>query len=773
MTDNEEEGNTKIKNIKVFVRILPSVNTRESCVKIQPERNIIYVKCLQDAKFHKDSKVKDQTYWRFPTDGIFYNSFQEDVYQGVTKDFLKNVLDGVDGVIMTYGQTATGKSFTISGLRSNWENRGLLARLLADLFIEKKCRKHISDIEYQLSFIELRGNNVKDLLTPQNGNTSHTPKLDSFKNITSVPLRNEEDTLKIIFEGEAHRTIIKGSSYPNSHLGTAIITFHISSTSLIKSWAVVTASKIHIVDMAGVDTIGKPNCFKTAFDVGNANLAKTQLEQFFVYLGTSENISTTAVVRTSNVLKYLGNALGVTSIIRCIAHIRASREDLDITLSMLRFSNKIAKLQPLKVTYNIVPQASLIIQRLQDKVNLLKNELDINDIFFHKEALMNMSKARVEQIKQDGINFLNGTLPDLMLLSISQAQVLLRAFKELYTKTNLEKIEAVKNAEMLAASKKDSTQHLDISSSLRISKSNKFRRDIERLHSKKSAASMEKVKEKVGDLRKSSITLGPGLPDSAEGDAIKAMKITRHTKLSDGLAYPDSAIADEINSLVSEVSCRLCILIFIKNITVPTHEEAYYRFINKIEEAARLNKELQKNDEYLDAQRKTLTEAIESYTQIKLKLELTRNELTKEQNLRHLQGNEKYDTEGRILISQMEKNILQTVMNLENNLKSAQAEFIDVKSNIKNILNNRSEIQHQLETAFEKFCVTTYSQPIPKTNTTPQTLESEINENNSSECMKIKFNQLQQTMKHIIKVYIYQFTVLIKDTFRYRLFIAK
>lgn len=68
--------------------------------------------------------------------------------------------------------------------------------------------------------------------------------------------------------------------------------------------------------MAGTGTAGSPSsCWKTATDLGMANLMKTQLEQYFVYL-RKQSACMYAVIRSNNLLKLLKDALGITSVIR-------------------------------------------------------------------------------------------------------------------------------------------------------------------------------------------------------------------------------------------------------------------------------------------------------------------------------------------------------------------------------------------------------------------------------------------------------------------------
>jgi len=57
-------------------------------------------------------------------------------------------------------------------------------------------------------------------------------------------VENEEETLRKILEGEGKRSIAKGTMYPISHLGAAVITIHISNMSLIKSQAIIATAKV-------------------------------------------------------------------------------------------------------------------------------------------------------------------------------------------------------------------------------------------------------------------------------------------------------------------------------------------------------------------------------------------------------------------------------------------------------------------------------------------------------------------------------------------------
>ena len=52
----------------------------------------------------------------FLFDQVFdIDSMQEDIYEDVGAPILMNILDGFNGTIMAYGQTSSGKTYTMQG----------------------------------------------------------------------------------------------------------------------------------------------------------------------------------------------------------------------------------------------------------------------------------------------------------------------------------------------------------------------------------------------------------------------------------------------------------------------------------------------------------------------------------------------------------------------------------------------------------------------------------------------------------------------------------
>lgn len=72
-----------------------------------------------------------------------------------------SVLDGYNVCIFAYGQTGTGKTFTMEGTE---ENRGVNYRTLEELFKIAKERKETFSFNISVSVLEVYNEQIRDLL---------------------------------------------------------------------------------------------------------------------------------------------------------------------------------------------------------------------------------------------------------------------------------------------------------------------------------------------------------------------------------------------------------------------------------------------------------------------------------------------------------------------------------------------------------------------------------------------------------------------------------
>ena len=103
----------------------------------------------------------------FTFDGIQTGSANRPVYVSVARPLVRAALDGYDAVVFAYGQTASGKTFTLSGDEKGQE-AGIIPRAVRDIF--RGIQQSSARREYLLraSYLEIWNEVVKDLLEPSN-----------------------------------------------------------------------------------------------------------------------------------------------------------------------------------------------------------------------------------------------------------------------------------------------------------------------------------------------------------------------------------------------------------------------------------------------------------------------------------------------------------------------------------------------------------------------------------------------------------------------------
>ena len=143
--------NPQFDNLKVAIRVRPPLS-RETEEGI-PFRSIAIVsqdqKSISLAEYlgAELDEIERQREWveqpnlfqlhRFTFDQVFdLDSNQIDVYTLTAKPAVQSVLEGYNSTIFAYGQTGTGKTYTMEGFTFNQNdpNRGIIQRTIEDIF---------------------------------------------------------------------------------------------------------------------------------------------------------------------------------------------------------------------------------------------------------------------------------------------------------------------------------------------------------------------------------------------------------------------------------------------------------------------------------------------------------------------------------------------------------------------------------------------------------------------------------------------------------------
>ena len=130
--ENNRSHIEEIENVRVVVRVRP-MNEKElegrcqNIIDVDTLNNIITI-CNPNATREEPLKV-------FSFDAVFDSkATQVDIYNETARPIIDKVLQGYNGTIFAYGQTGTGKTYTMSGAKSSPQLRGIIPNSFAHIF---------------------------------------------------------------------------------------------------------------------------------------------------------------------------------------------------------------------------------------------------------------------------------------------------------------------------------------------------------------------------------------------------------------------------------------------------------------------------------------------------------------------------------------------------------------------------------------------------------------------------------------------------------------
>ncbi|TRY98776.1 hypothetical protein DNTS_014433 [Danionella cerebrum] len=198
----------KGRNIQVVVRCRP-FNTAE-----RKAASHTVVECDQNRKevTVRTGGIADKATRKVYTfDKVFGPAAKQiDVYRSVVCPILDEVIMGYNCTIFAYGQTGTGKTFTMEGDRSpdetfTWEDdplAGIIPRTLHQIF--EMLSESNTEFSVKVSLLEIYNEELFDLLSPAPEVTERLQLFDDPRN-KEITVHNKDEVYQILERGAAKR----------------------------------------------------------------------------------------------------------------------------------------------------------------------------------------------------------------------------------------------------------------------------------------------------------------------------------------------------------------------------------------------------------------------------------------------------------------------------------------------------------------------------------------------------------------------------------------
>ena len=415
-------------NLRVSIRVRPPLNretqegiTFRSIALVSEDHKSISLAEYVGAEF---SEIERQRQWieepslfhlhRFTFDTIFdMDSLQEDVYNITAKQAVQSVLEGYNSTIFCYGQTGTGKTYTMEGFtyESKNPNRGIIQRTIQDIFnfIETTSDSNTKFI-IRASFLQIYNENISDLLKSDKKNLQirEDKKKGIYVDLLSEwAVRSPLDLYALLRRGGGSRTT--SATYMNDVSSRSHAVFQITveqmttDKELNDNKAQIKVGKLNLVDLAGSERI------RITGTRGQQLEESKKINKSLSCLGNVINALTDKKgknyipYRDSKLTRLLQDSLGGNCKTTMIATISPSEDAFSESLSTLYFAQRAKKIKNRPIINEDVNNRALI-RKYETELKNLRNELELKNKMLKNNGLVMQLQEEKEQALMDKNN---------------------------------------------------------------------------------------------------------------------------------------------------------------------------------------------------------------------------------------------------------------------------------------------------------------------------------------------------------------------------------
>jgi len=306
-----------------------------------------------------------------------------DIYDKVARKVIKSSMEGINASILAYGQTASGKTFTMKG--TGKKNPGIIPLSIQDVFT---YIQQATDKEFLLrvSYLEIYNEVINDLLAPENINLKihEDPNgLIYVGNLKEEIVLSLDHVMSLISAGEAHRHVGTTNYNDQSSRSHTIFRMIIESKDIgadpSSDGASSAQSKpvryscLNLIDLAGSEK---------ASDGLNAirNKEGAYINKSLLTLGTvisklSEKANGHVPFRDSKLTRILQNSLSGNSRVAIICTITLASNNFEETHNTLKFASR-AKQITNNAQINTIMDDKALIKQYRHEIAELKSKLN-------------------------------------------------------------------------------------------------------------------------------------------------------------------------------------------------------------------------------------------------------------------------------------------------------------------------------------------------------------------------------------------------------------
>ena len=309
---------------------------------------------------------------------------QSMIYDEVVTPILDEMLAGYNCTIFAYGQTGTGKTYTMSGDMSDTlglisDSAGIIPRVLNSLF--RKLDADEAESSVKCSFIELYNEELRDLLAPDDNTKLKIYEDGQKKGHAATMVQGMEEShvktaaegIKLLQNGSQKRQVAATKCNDLSSRSHTVFTI----TAYIKRVTdagedFVSAGKLNLVDLAGSENIQRSGAEnKRAAEAGLINKSLLTLGRV---INALVERSSHIPYRESKLTRLLQDSLGGRTKTCIIATLSPAKSNLEETISTLDYAFRAKNIKN-KPQINSLISKKTLLKEFTAEIEKLKSEL--------------------------------------------------------------------------------------------------------------------------------------------------------------------------------------------------------------------------------------------------------------------------------------------------------------------------------------------------------------------------------------------------------------
>uniref|UniRef100_A0A1D5RKN9 Kinesin-like protein n=1 Tax=Macaca mulatta TaxID=9544 RepID=A0A1D5RKN9_MACMU len=338
----------------------------------------------------------------FTFDAVYdWNAKQFELYDETFRPLVDSVLQGFNGTIFAYGQTGTGKTYTMEGIRGDPEKRGVIPNSFDHIFT------HISRSQNQqylvrASYLEIYQEEIRDLLSKdQTKRLELKERPDTgvyVKDLSSFVTKSVKEIEHVMNVGNQNRSV--GATNMNEHSSRShaifVITIECSEVGL-DGENHIRVGKLNLVDLAGSERQAKTGAQGERLkEATKINLSLSALGN--VISALVDGKSTHIPYRDSKLTRLLQDSLGGNAKTVMVANVGPASYNVEETLTTLRYANRAKNIKN-KPRVNEDPKDALL-REFQEEIARLKAQLEKRSIGRRKRREKRREEEKMRLLKE-------------------------------------------------------------------------------------------------------------------------------------------------------------------------------------------------------------------------------------------------------------------------------------------------------------------------------------------------------------------------------------